>query len=522
MVEADLGVSTVHGPGTGAGPGGGGSDPAARAVVLAVDLGTTATKVLAVDREGVAHAGVERGYPMGGGPHDQAVHDPEQVLLAAITALRDCVSRCMDERRPIAALSFSGAMHTLLALDARFSPLMPALSWADGRAADTARRLRAQDGGRLARELHTATGTPVHPMSPLVKLAWFREHEPELHRSAAWWCGLKDYVLRRFTGQLVMDLSCASATGLLDIHKAGWYGPALALAGIGESRLPELVEPTVPLPLSAHIAASIGVPAGLPVVAGAGDGPLANLGVGAVSPGSAALSLGTSGALRVTRRGPAVDGGGRAFCYALADDLWVVGGAISNGGLVAQWAADTFGEPDINALLSRAAALPPDADTPVALPYLLPERAPYWDPDPRGALLGLRREHGPAEITRALVDGVGHQLAMVRDSVLATGASIDRVLATGGALRGPLWADVLASALDLPLYIPRTASGSALGAGLLGWRALGALYSLSSVEEELRQTAQQPVYPNPEIKRRLARTRGAAEFAYWAMTQYPG
>ena len=491
----------------------------ARSVMLAVDLGTTATKVLAVDREGAVCAGVERGYPLGGS-HDEAVHDPEQVLLAAITALRDCVSLCMDDRRAVAGLSFSAAMHTLLALDSRFVPLTPALSWADGRAAQTARRLRAEDGGQLHRELHAATGTPVHPMSPMVKLAWFREHEPELHRDAAWWCGLKDYVLRRFTGQLVMDLSCASASGLLDIHKLSWYAPALAVAGVGPNRLPELVETTVQLPLSPHVAASIGVPAGLPVIVGAGDGPLANLGVGAVSPGVAALSIGTSGALRVTRRGPAVDEGGRAFCYALADDLWVVGGAISNGGLVAQWAAETFGEPDVGALLARAAALPPGSDGPVALPYLLPERAPFWDPDPRGALLGLRREHGPAEITRALVDGVAQQLAMVRDSVVATGVTIDRVLATGGALRAPLWADVLASALDMPLYIPRTASGSALGAALLGWRAVGALYSLSSVEEELRQTAQKAVYPNPEIKQRLARTRGMTEYAYWVMSRY--
>ena len=506
-------TGTVHGADADAKP---------RSVVLAVDLGTTATKVVAVDREGVVRAGVERGYPLGGGPRDSAVHDPEQVMLAAITALRDCVSQCMDERLEIAALSFSAAMHTLLALDARFSPLTPALSWADGRAAATARRLRAEDGGRLHRELHAATGTPVHPMSPMVKIAWFREQQPELHRSAVWWCGLKDYILRRFTGQLVMDLSCASATGLLDIHKLSWYAPALAVAGIDEARLPELVEPTVPLQLSAHVAASIGVRAGLPVIVGAGDGPLANLGVGAVTPGVAALSLGTSGALRVTRRGPAVDEGSRAFCYALADDLWVVGGAISNGGVVAQWAAETLGDGDVGALLARAAALPPGSDGPVALPYLLPERAPYWDPEPRGALLGLRREHGSAHIARAFVDGVAQQFAMVRDSVLATGVTIDRVVATGGALRAPLWADVLASALDLPIYIPRTTSGSAVGAGLLGWRALGVLYSLSSIEEELHQTVQKPVYPNPEIKQRLARSRGVTEYAYWVMSQYPG
>jgi gluconokinase len=159
-VEADLVTGTVHGADAGGTP---------RSVVLAVDLGTSVTKVLAVDRDGVVRAEVQRGCPLSGGPHDAAVHDPEQVLLAAITALRDCVSQCMDDRLEIAALSFSVAMHTLLALDGRFNPLTPALSWADGRAAETAKRLRAVDGGRLHRELHAATGTPVHPMSPMVR-----------------------------------------------------------------------------------------------------------------------------------------------------------------------------------------------------------------------------------------------------------------------------------------------------------------------------------------------------------------
>lgn len=487
-----------------------------REVILGVDLGSSATKVVAVDRAFAARATVERGYPMLGGPGGEAVHDPDQVLRTAITAVRECAQRCATLGLDVAGISFSAAMHTLMALDADLAPLTPALSWADARAAATAKDLRAQEGGRLARELHFATGTPVHPMAPMVKLAWFREHESRLHQEAVWWCGLKDYVLHRFSGRFVTDHSCASATGLLDIRTLAWHGGALAVAGIEENRLPDLVDPLDIVELGAPMAAELGLPAGLPITVGAGDGPLANLGVGAVSPGTAALSVGTSGALRVTRSGPAVDEHCRVFSYALADGLWVVGGAVSNGGLVTQWAADTFGVADVGVLLNDAAALPADYDGLIALPYLLSERAPWWDPDPRGALLGLRREHGPAAITRALVDGVARQLAIVRDSVLSTGAAVDTVLATGGALRSPLWADVLAAAFDTPLRVTQADAGSAAGAAVLGWRSLGGLDSLTHAP----QAAYRTVNPDAAISRRLTSTRHLHERAYRVMREF--
>ncbi|MBV8931651.1 MAG: carbohydrate kinase, partial [Kutzneria sp.] len=249
------------------------------AVVLGVDLGTTATKVVATRVDGRVVAVTDRGYPLRTGQHGTAVQDPLEVLDAVTRAVGDCVERIDG---PIRGLSFSSAMHTLLALDADGSPLTPALSWADNRAADLVRRLRADHGPQL----HAATGTPVHPSFPLAKLMWFAEHEPELHRRAAHWVGIKDFVLSRLTGRLVTEHSNAAGTGLLDMRTLSWYEPALRLAGIDAGRLPELLAPTDVLDLRDPIG---GLPTGLPVVAGGGDGPLANLGVGAVLPGMAAL-----------------------------------------------------------------------------------------------------------------------------------------------------------------------------------------------------------------------------------------
>lgn len=477
-------------------------------VVLGVDLGTTATKVVATRLDGRVAATAEQGYALETGEHGEAVQDPQAVLAAATKALAECVEKVDGEVR---ALSFSSAMHTLLALDGHGEPLTPALSWADHRAADVAKRLRADE--ELALELHAATGAPVHPSFPLAKLAWFAEHEPELCAQAVKWAGLKDYVLSRFTGRLVTEHSNASGTGMLNMRRLDWHEPALAIAGVHPDQLPTLVAPTKALSLVDGVA---GLPSGLPVIAGGGDGPLANLGVGAVRPGMAALSLGTSGALRVVRDQPGVDERGRVFCYALADGLWVLGGSVSNGGVVAQWASEVFGVP-VADLLAEAEAEPPGAAGLLALPYLLGERAPWWDPDPRAVLVGLRREHGRAVITRAMVEGVGQQLALVLDAVRDAGAAVHEIRATGGAFRGPLWTSVIAAAFGQELSFVDGNEGSGVGAALLGWRALGELPSLDAAADLVTPVG--TVAPEEIDSRRMARNRPALERIYEALRE---
>jgi gluconokinase len=286
-----------------------------------------------------------------------------------------------------------------------------------------------------------------------------------------------------------------------------WYPPALDLAHISPAQLPTLAAPTEILPLAFPID---GIPADVPVVLGAADGPLANLGSGAVRPGMAALSLGTSGALRVIADEPGVDAAGRIFCYALADGLWVRGGAISNGGAIAAWAARAFNLPLVDLL---AAAEKTDATDLLALPYLLGERAPWWEPDPRGAILGLRHEHGAAELARALIDGVGQQLALVAEAV----PDIGEIRATGGAFRAPIWGKVIAAALDRPLEMTADAGGSGLGAALLGWRAIGELDSLADAADLI--TPAGTVYPDPALATALARRRPLVERAHNALRE---
>jgi gluconokinase len=205
-------------------------------VVIGVDVGTTATKVIAYDTQGTSRASASTDYPLRQPEAGAAVQDPHEVAAAVRGGVR-AVVRQLDGV-PVAGLSFSAAMHSLLGLDASGNPLTPLITWADTRAAAQADRLRAGDAGL---DLHKRTGTPVHPMSPLVKLMWLRESDPELHARAASWVGIKEFVLRRWCGADVVDHSIASATGLLALDTLDWDAEALDLAGVTRDQLPEPV-----------------------------------------------------------------------------------------------------------------------------------------------------------------------------------------------------------------------------------------------------------------------------------------
>ena len=340
------------------------------------------------------------------------------------------------------------------------------------RATEQAERLRADHP-----ELHDRTGTPLHPMSPLPKLVWLAEHEPATFAAVRRWVGIKELVLARLTGTWAVDHSIASGTGLLNLQALDWDAEALAVAGLDRDRLPPLVETTHRVALGAQAAAELGLQQGLAVIVGAGDGPLANLGVGAVRPGVAACSIGTSGALRLMVEAPAIDPHRSVFCYALTPGRWVVGGAINNGGVLLKWAGDALA-PDLGPhaeaqLMALAADVPAGSDGLVMLPYLLGERAPHWSADPRGAYVGLTRHHGRGHLIRAALEGVCLQLALVLATMRDAGNEVREIRATGGFARSALWRQMLADALGMAIGFPDGHEGSAFGAALLGTEALG-------------------------------------------------
>nr|BFE71040.1 hypothetical protein GCM10020092_043410 [Actinoplanes digitatis] len=316
---------------------------------------------------------------------------------------------------------------------------------------------------------------------------------------------------------------------MYDIHRRRWDHEALELTGVRRHQLAEVVPTTRRLRLNPEVAAAAGLHADTPLIIGAADGPLANLGVGATPPGVAAVSLGTSGALRTIVDRPTADRAGRLFCYALTEEHWVVGGAINNAGSVVRWAGQTFAggfdrpaaegeDADVRdaALLAEAAEVGPGSEGLLCLPYLLGERAPWWRGGMRGAYLGLRREHGLPHLVRAALEGVCQQLALVRDTFADEGIAMTEVRATGGAVASDLWVSVLAAALDLPVSVADTPEGTALGACLLARHALGELPDLAAAAAMV--AIGEPTHPDPHAADLYRRLRPLVERSALAVT----
>ena len=450
--------------------------------IVGIDIGTTSAKAGAFDADGTETGATEVPYPLLEPEPGWAVQEPAVVVDAVVAAARGAIAAARDAGLTVAGLSFSTALHSLVALDAHDAPITDILTWADQRAAPQAERLRAERP-----HLHGATGTPLHPMSPLTKLVWFQEEAPEVFARAARWVGVKELVVHRLTGEWITDHSTASATGLLALGTLDYAPEALEVAGVTAAQLPAVAPTKHTMSLSATGAEALGCPGDLPLVLGAGDGPLANLGVGAVKPGVAACSIGTSGALRLMVEKPVIDERGRVFCYALTEDRWVVGGAINNGGVVLQWAGDALapdlGEHDEAELMAIAGQAPPGSEGLVMLPYLLSERAPHWSTLARGAYVGLTRGHRREHLVRAAIEGVCQQLALVLASLRDAGNDVREIRATGGFARSDLWRQMLCDALGQPVGFPEGHQGSGFGAALLGMEALGLIASFDRAAE---------------------------------------
>ncbi|SDB83452.1 gluconate kinase, FGGY family [Raineyella antarctica] len=448
-------------------------------IILGLDVGTTAAKASLFSLDGDVRLTVSREYPLLNPQPGWHIQDPDAIARGVLEAMREAVAR-IDAGRVI-GISISTAMHGLIGLDASLRPVTELLTWADSRAWAQAEILNEHSTGP---RLHYTSGTPTHPMSPLVKLRWFRDTHPDLLAGTAHWIGLKDWILVVLTGQVATELSTASGSGMLDMEARTWNPEAIELTGIRPDQLPPIRNTTDILPLAPATAATLGLPAGLPVVLGAGDGPLGNLGTGAMEPGKAGLSIGTSGAVRMVVRTPAVVSG--LFCYALTSDVWVAGGAVSNGGMVQRWLTETYapGADDAEAC-RRGAMIPPGSDGLLMIPYLVAERASLWDSEIRGAFLHVRQAHTPDHFLRAGVEGVAYQLWTILRRLRMINR-VEEVRATGGVFRSQLWRDVVAGVLNRPLIVTGAAEGSGLGAAILGAQALGVVDTLQDGYDLLR------------------------------------
>jgi xylulokinase len=352
--------------------------------------------------------------------------------------------------------------------------LRPAILWNDQRTAAECDLIREAVGPERLIEL---TGNDAVTGLTAPKLVWVREHEPETWSRVAHVLLPKDHVRLALTGEHALDKADGAGTLLFDLAARDWSPEILAALRIPPAWLPRTHEgPAVTGAITASAAAATGLRAGTPVVAGGGDQSANAVGVGAVAPGTVALSLGTSGVVFAATTAPLFDPRGRvhAFCHAVPGRWHLMSVMLSAAGSL-RWLRDTLA-PGVafDTLVATAEDVPAGSEGAWFLPYLSGERSPHPDPLARGAFVGLTLAHDRRHLVRAVLEGVAFGLRDGLDLMVAAGMPApSQVRASGGGIASPLWRQILADVLEAELATVRTTEGAAYGAALLATVAAG-------------------------------------------------
>lgn len=452
-------------------------------LIIGLDIGTTGTKAVLFNRFGKVYAQAEElvttSYPVQG----QAEQDPREVEKAAREVMKRVIATIDLEQYELIATGFATAMHSLICVDQSGEPLSNMLIWSDGRASEQAKQLEKANG----KDLYRRTGTPIHPMTPLTKLIWMRECDDISYQQASYFMTFKEYLIYHWFGERVVDYAMASSTGLFDIERKMWDEEALELAGISESQLGTVVEPTWELSsLHSEIQNDLGTPKEHRFIIGSADGQLANLGSGATSPGEVNISVGTSGAIRQFVEGAPINDKMETFTYAFTKDSSIIGGPTNNGGIVLQWFKELVNYPsDFTSFIQEAEAVPPGANGILFLPYVNGERAPLWNQLATGNFYGLQVEHTQADMIRAVLEGIAFNLYQISQSLEGLADKPDKITVNGGLTQSRGWVQILADIFGEDLYVSETHHNAAWGAAWVALVATGEASSFQAIKEHL-------------------------------------
>jgi xylulokinase len=442
--------------------------------LIGIDISTTGAKALLIDEQGQVAASattplsLSTPYPL------WSEQDPYEWWSGAVNSIRQALAQAGASGKQVRAVGLTGQMHGLVLLDAQNRVLRPAILWNDQRTGLECEEITDKLG--FDRLLHI-TGNKALTGFTAPKILWVRKHEPQIYAQIAHVLLPKDYVRFRLTGGYAVDKADGSGTLLFDLQKRDFSDEVLEILEIPRKWMPQPFEgPEITGVIAPEAAGETGLEAGTPVVGGGGDQATQAVGVGAVTPGIVALTLGTSGVVFATTHGPLIESQGRlhAFCHSVPGTWHFMGVMLSAAGSL-QWYRDTLAAGvSFDDLLTPARDVPPGSEGLFFLPYLAGERTPYPDPLARAAFVGLTVRHGMAHLTRAVLEGVAFGLRDSMELIKKAGlGEIQQVRISGGGARSPYWRQILSDVMDVELITVNTTEGAALGSALLAGVGVG-------------------------------------------------
>jgi gluconokinase len=480
-------------------------------LILTIDIGTSSVRALLYDRQArlINGIGAQEGYEVRSAADGSSVDDPDEALARIWRCLDATLAQAGRLAEQIGAVALDTLVSNIMAIDASGRQLTPLITYADTRNAADAEALRRELDERA---VHQRTGCLLRTSYWPARLAWFRRTQPDVWRHAARWITIGEYLELKLFGEARASYSVASWSGLLDRHALAWDAPLLDHLGLTPAQFSPLADVDAPLrglrgrdhdgrAYAERWPALRDVP-WFPAI---GDGAAANIGSGAISPDRIALTVGTTGALRVMQPEVAEVPPG-LWCYRVDRRHALLGGATSEGGNVYAWLRETLnlGAPD--AIEQALAALPPDGHGITVLPFLAGERSPGWAGDVRATIHGLGLNTRPIEILRASLEAIAYRFALIAEalfqderrktkdektadfsqspssSVLRPSSDTAMFIASGGALlNSPAWIQIIAAALGRPVVASEEREATSRGVALLALESLGTIRSLDEL-----------------------------------------
>lgn len=479
-------------------------------IYLGIDIGTSGTKSLAINGDGMILASSTATYPLWNPQPGWSEQNPEDWWQATISTVRKVMKSGKIKPKDVKGIGLSGQMHGSVFLDRDGQVIRPALLWNDQRTAEECVEIETAAGGR--KKLIGMTANPALTGFTAPKILWLRKHEPENFDRCVQILLPKDYIRFCLTGEFATEVSDASGTLLLDVKNRKWSKKLLNILDIEPELLPRVHESEeVTGKLTHSVAALLGLQEGTPVVGGAGDQAAGAIGNGIVKRGVISATMGTSGVVFAHADEVQIDPAGRVhtFCHAVRGKWHVMGVVLSAGGSL-QWYRNQLAQLETAAakkqkvepyelLTAQAADAPPGSEGLLFLPYLTGERTPHADPLARGAWVGLSLRHTRAHLVRSILEGATFAMRDSLEIIRELNIPVKEIRLSGGGARSPLWRQMQADIYGNKCVTINASEGPAYGVALLAAAGTGAY---NDVVDACRATIKVAESTMPDAKSR--------------------
>ncbi len=470
--------------------------------LLGIDIGTTSIKVGLINEKGEIVSLSTQEYSLKTFSDNRVESHVDTYWNSCKAGIRDVLRKSSISSSLILAIGLSSQGETLVCLDKEDKALRNAIVWLDSRA--------VEESEIIGREIPTetwyrTTGLPeVSPMWPICKILWLKRNEPDIFDKTSKFLVLKDYLIWKLTGEFVTDPSVSSSTGYLNIVKKDWWDDTLNILGIGRERLPSIIESYIPVgKINSEASKELGLPSGIPVINGGMDQMVGALGAGNIKPGIITETTGTALAVIATTDEPIFDPQRRVPCSPhCLPDRYVLMPYTETAGILLRWFRDNFpsinGIDDYDRMLSLASQIPPGSDGLIAIPYFKGSFCPNFNPNARGAFVGITLNHSRAHFIRAIVEAISF---MLKENIALLGSlsiPVKKVRSLGGASKSDIWLQIKADVLNLPVEVPLYSEASVLGAGILAGIGYG-IFSEDIIDDLIK--IRKIFNPNPETSR---------------------